>query len=90
MPTITRDINISSAYELSPTLTREIERLTNVGTTGDESVNARIAAIRSTARTLIERLIENVPPCPDRTAAIREIRSALYFSHAAIISALTP
>lgn len=40
--------------------------------------------LRESAKQFAKKVLENVPPCADRTAAIRKIREAVMTANAAI------
>ena len=51
---------------------------------GSEAVSNAHERIRQAARDFAGVVLEHVPGCPDRTVALRKVRSAMYAANAAI------
>lgn len=50
----------------------------------DEQTVQKYRAIRSAAREFAQVVVDNCPPCADRTVAIRKIRGAVFVANASI------
>lgn len=46
---------------------------------------ARLVVVRDQARQLAQAIVDNVPPCADRTAAFRKLRECVMTANAAIV-----
>ena len=63
--------------------TAEIENLFSYHAPNSDQI-AKYQVIRSTARSLALVILDNVPGCPDQTAAIRKLRECVMTANAAI------
>jgi hypothetical protein len=74
-----------STHSLSPKVNDE-EWLTEVFSyhkpEGDQP--AKYEAIRVAAKSFAQVILQNVPPCADRTAALRKLREAVMTANAAV------
>lgn len=50
-----------------------------------EAMVSAIGVVRMSATDMIRAILENVPDCADRTAAIRKVREAMMTANAAIV-----
>ena len=65
--------DLTRARELTPEVVRELESLFEYQP-WDEDQKARGKKVRNALATACAVIIANVPPCPDRTVAIRKLR----------------
>lgn len=78
-------LNLNTATELTGELEKEIEDMFTYRPWGPDQIN-RGGMVRAALATAVKTIIENVPPCPDRSVAIRKIREARMDANSAITS----
>ena len=75
--------NFVYATQLTPTVSKEIDDAFTYHSWNDEQVK-KGNAVREACATAVKALIENVPPCPTRTTAIRKLMEARMDANSAI------
>jgi hypothetical protein len=76
-------MDFTRASELTAELHAEIDWVFEYQAWDAEKI-ARGALIRHALAHAVKVIVQNVPPCPDRSAAIRKIREAAWSANAAI------
>jgi hypothetical protein len=78
-----RMADLTRATELTPEVEREIEAAFEYQP-WDAGQIARGQRVRESLAEAVKTLIANVPPCPDRSAAIRKLRESRMDANSAI------
>jgi hypothetical protein len=75
--------DLNRAIALNPDVLAAVDDLFGYHDWNDEKKEAS-ARVRAAYTELAKVIIANVPPCPDRSDAIRSVRSAAFFCNSAI------
>lgn len=76
-------IDVNRATELTPEVEDAIEDMFVYHAWDNEKVN-KGSAVRKALQDAVRIIVENVPPCPDRSTAIRKLREARMDANSAI------
>jgi len=82
-PSIIEGMDFTRATELTPEVIDSIEDAFEYHSWGQDEV-VRGKLVRHALADAVKAIVANVPPCPDRCAAIRKIREARMDSNSAI------
>lgn len=76
-------MDFTRASELTPEVSAEIDRAFEYQP-WDEAKRAKGKLVRNALADAVKVIVANVPPCPDRSAAIRKLRDARMDANSAI------
>ena len=76
-------MDLTRAAELSPEVVKEVDEMFTYQP-WDEDQKARGTKVREALAAAVKVIVANVPPCPDRTVAIRGIRDSRMSCNSAI------
>lgn len=77
------NVNVNTSPELTPEVEAAIDDMFEYHSWNQEQVE-KGKTIRSVLATAVKQIVKLVPPCPDRTVAIRKIREARMDCNSAI------
>jgi len=76
-------MDFTRASEVTPEVEAEIDRCFEYQKWDDGKIG-KGSAVRNALAAAVKQIVANVPPCPDRSAAIRKLREARMDCNSAI------